>query len=569
MTASLLLIGLVTAATFLLGVYGVRIARTTSDFFVATRAVGPGWNASAIAGEYLSAASFLGIAGLVMKQGAAAMWYPFGYAAGYFILLLFVAAPLRRFGAYTLPDFAEGRFRSRGMRRLAAVNVLIIGWFYLLPQMKGAGITLELILGTPYWVGVVVVGSIVTAAVALGGMKGITYVQAFHYWVKLFAISVPAILLLALVGGGPADPFGDALPTFAEETAVEVPRDLTLNVGASIDVVADGVAQRWTVGQVDVAAGTELVFPAGGAVPTAAPAEPLDGVSWTVPIEDAGRGLGLLGAISLTIATVLGTMGLPHILVRFYTNRDAASARRTAVATLVLVGGFYFFPWTYAVIGRMWSPELYVRGETELVVLALPALLGGSLGTWMSAIVAAGAFSAFLSTSSGLLISVAGALSHDMYAELVRPEAGTARRVAYFRVSAVIGGAVAIGLGMLVRPFDINVLVGWAFAIAASAFCPLLLLGLWWRRLTRDGAAVGMAVGGLSATAAILMTMISPRSGVLGALLSQPAIVTVPLAFAVMIGISWRGRPNRHADRILLMMHAPDEVKPLMGVGNA
>ena len=185
-----------TIATILIGVYGMRVARTTSDFFVASRTVRPMWNASAISGEYLSAASFLGVAGLVMKYGVDMLWYPVGFAAGYLILLLLVAAPLRRFGAYTIPDFAEGRLDSLVVRRLATAFVLLIGWFYLLPQMKGAGVTLRAILGAPYWVGVIAVGALITANVFFGGMKGITFVQAFQYWLKVTAISLPAIVLL-------------------------------------------------------------------------------------------------------------------------------------------------------------------------------------------------------------------------------------------------------------------------------------------------------------------------------------------------------------------------------------
>ena len=152
MTASPVVLAAVaasTVATILIGAYGMRVARTTSDFFVASRTVRPMWNASAISGEYLSAASFLGVAGLVMKYGVDMLWYPVGFAAGYLVLLLLVAAPLRRFGAYTIPDFAEGRLDSLVVRRLATTFVLLIGWFYLLPQMKGAGVTLRAILGHP------------------------------------------------------------------------------------------------------------------------------------------------------------------------------------------------------------------------------------------------------------------------------------------------------------------------------------------------------------------------------------------------------------------------------------
>jgi Na+(H+)/acetate symporter ActP len=198
-----------------------------------------------------------------------------------------------------------------------------------------------------------------------------------------------------------------------------------------------------------------------------------------------------------------------------------------------------------------------VTGETEVVVLTLPRLLGGQAGSFLGGLVAAGAFSAFLSTSSGLLVSVAGALSHDLAGPIVR-RAPDSKRLNLFRLAAVLGGGVAVGLGMLVRPFEINVLVGWAFAIAASAFSPLLILGIWWPYLTKRGAAWGMAVGGTLATGAILVTMVAPQAGWAGALLAQPAIVTVPVAFLTMVLASRGGRPPRDAGEILLLMHSPD-----------
>src|SRR5881394_4161627 len=189
-------------ATIGLGIWATRFSRTASDFFVASRQVSVGWNASAISGEYLSAASFMGVAGLIMKNGYDALWYPVCYAAGYLFLLLFIAGPLRRFGAYTIPDFAEGRFDSSLFRKVAVVFVLFIGFFYTMPQMKGAGTTLAYIFpGLPYWSGVALVGAIITLNVALGGMKGITLVQAFQYWAKMFAISLPVFVLMFVYGG--------------------------------------------------------------------------------------------------------------------------------------------------------------------------------------------------------------------------------------------------------------------------------------------------------------------------------------------------------------------------------
>src|SRR6266704_2306179 len=188
-------------ATIWMGFWAAKRSKTASDFYVAGRSVSVGWNASAISGEYLSAASFMGVAGMVMSSGYDALWYPVCYACGYLFLLLFIAGPLRRFGAYTIPDFAEGRFDSPLFRKIAVVFVLFIGFFYTMPQMKGAGTTLAYIFpGLPYWAGVVLVGAVITLNVALGGMKGITLVQAVQYWAKMFAISVPIFVLMAVYG---------------------------------------------------------------------------------------------------------------------------------------------------------------------------------------------------------------------------------------------------------------------------------------------------------------------------------------------------------------------------------
>ena len=219
---------LMTTATIGLGLWATRRARTADDFFVAGRSVSVFWNASAISGEYLSAASFMGIAGLVMKNGYDALWYPACYAAGYLFLLLFIAGPLRRFGAYTIPDFAEGRFDSPGFRKVAVTFVLFIGFFYTMPQMKAAGVTMNAILDWPYWAGIAVVGVVITFNVAFGGMKGITFVQAFQYWAKMFAISAPIFVIANVFGHYPSnlESIGDspsAVPAMSGETEGQAP----------------------------------------------------------------------------------------------------------------------------------------------------------------------------------------------------------------------------------------------------------------------------------------------------------------------------------------------------------
>ncbi|MHB1928808.1 MAG: sodium:solute symporter family transporter, partial [Acidimicrobiales bacterium] len=248
-------------ATLFAGARGLRIARTSADFLVATRAVPPLLNASAISGEYLSAASFLGIASLAMSDGLGALWYAVGYLAGYLVLLAVIAAPLRRFGAYTIPDFAEGRLDSPRLRSVATGLVLLICGFYVLPQLTGAGITLQDALGTPYWVGVLVLGAIVTVAIASGGMKSITLAQALQYWVKVVALLVPAVVLLAVLRHpdlGSLRPAGSA--RFLHRTLVEVPDRETLVVAHAARVVAsgvvDGVHRRGTL---VLAAGRHIV----------------------------------------------------------------------------------------------------------------------------------------------------------------------------------------------------------------------------------------------------------------------------------------------------------------------
>ena len=248
-------------------------------------------------------------------------------------------------------------------------------------------------------------------------------------------------------------------------------------------------------------------------------------------------------------------MGLPHILVRFYTNRDGQAARRTTAFVLLLLGCFYVFPAVFAVLGRLEAPGLYTSGQTDSVVLVLPRIMAaGSLGVVLGALVAAGAFAAFLSTSSGLLISMSGALSHDIMGGGVRA----------FRFSAIAIGVVMTALGLAVLNISINVLVGWAFAIAASTFCPLLLLGIWWRRFTWIGAIGGLVLGGLASSIAVLLTMVGVgATGWPAVLLGEPAIWTVPLAFLTMIVLSLATPRAIPADvtQQLLALHLPERVR--------
>jgi len=480
-TAALVAISLVVVATVAIGSYGVRLARTTSDFLVASRTVRPGWNAAAISGEYLSAASFLGVAGLVALHGPDALWYPVGFTAGYLALLLFVAAPLRRSGAFTLPDFTEIRWRSVRLRRLSTVLVLVIVWLYLVPQLHGAGLVLREVTGLPRWVGVTAVGVVVMVNVVSGGMRSITFVQAFQYWFKLLAIALPVLCVL-----------------FADRP------------------------------------GREELF-AG---------------EWALPGGGLGGGAPVPEMYSLVLATFLGTMGLPHVLVRFYTNVDGPAARRTTVTVLGLLGVFYLFPGLGGLLAHRYV-GVPAPGESDSSLLRLPAAaLTGSAAVALGALVAAGAIAAFLSTSSGLVVAAAGVLSTDLLPG----------RVKDFRLAAVVAGLVPIGLALATTTLDISQVVGMAFAVAASTFCPLLVLGIWWRGLTVVGAAAGLVLGGgisLLAVVASVVTRAHPPG--IGWLLAQPAAITVPVAFATMVVVSLltRSRVAPGVDAVLARFHLP------------
>jgi cation/acetate symporter len=564
---------LTVAVTLWMGFRSAKTSKTASDFFVAGRSVSVGWNASAISGEYLSAASFMGVAGMVMSSGYDALWYPVCYACGYLFLLLFIAGPLRRFGAYTIPDFAEGRFDSPLFRKIAVCFVLFIGFFYTMPQMKGAGVTLAYIFpGLPYWVGVVVVGAVITLNVALGGMKGITLVQAVQYWIKLFAISVPIFVLMAVVG------------FYNTQIGANLAPGETVPAVSSVE--RKPLVEKAPQDPAWIAPFGPLTTKAVTAAANALPAEQRPAF-----LAEHQKPYSLLYTYSLIIALVCGTAGLPHILVRFYTNPDGVAAKKTTMWVMILIGVFYVFPPVFGVIGRNLLPELYsgvgAKG-TDKIVLELPTLIGakyGVVGSILSGITCAGAFAAFMSTFSGLLVSMTGALAHDVYGRMLRPQSRPAERMAAFKVAAVLIGGVAVTLGCFVEPLEINFMVGQAFAIAAASYFPLLFMSVWWRGMTMKGAATGMLTGGLCALGAAALTNLgtlaldkgpmgkifsgfAPLNGfwaqhpLLRILCEQPAIWTVPLAITLMVVVSKATSAQVPADirMKMLVLHAPEKL---------
>jgi Na+(H+)/acetate symporter ActP len=282
-----------------------------------------------------------------------------------------------------------------------------------------------------------------------------------------------------------------------------------------------------------------------------------------------GRSHPLYATYSLILALFFGTMGLPHVLVRFYTNPDGRAARRTTAVVIGLLGVFYLFPPIYGALGRIYAPDLLLTGRTDTVVLALPSrLLPGPLGDLLSSLLVAGAFAAFLSTASGLVVSVAGVMSQDLMRRhwLGPPPArrDQGRSVHTFRVATVVAVIVPLLLSLLTTKVGLADTVGLAFALAASTFCPLLVLGIWWRGLTAFGAIAGLLAGGLSASAAVTATMLAgPFDGWTGALLAQPAAWTVPLAVLTMVcgSLVTRARIPARTGRLMIRLHTPEGVE--------
>ncbi|MBO1902397.1 cation acetate symporter [Leucobacter weissii] len=484
----LIAVGLLVVATAVMGFAGVRVSRTTGDFFVASRSVRPVWNASAISGEYLSAGTFLGLAGLVLLSGSEGFWFPIGYAAGYLLVLLFVAAPLRRSGAYTIPDFVQARLRSLAARRITSIVVLVIGWLYIVPQMHGAALSLGVVAGMPRWAGAVVIAVLVAAIVAAGGMRAITAVQAMQYWIKLTALALPAIVMLIVL--------------FGADTRID-------------------------------------------------PAE-------AFPVEAGPAGTDAYATLSLLFALLLGTIGLPHVLVRFYTSPNGASARHTTVLVIVMIGLFYAASSTMGLIARVVAPEMAEAGLADTVVLALPTkVLPGLAGQLLTALIVAGAFAAFLGTASGLVVSLAGVVSQELFGGTVRG----------FRISAVLCTLVPLVWSLITIGEGLVSSVGTVFVFAASSLTPVILLGVWWSRLTARGAIAGMLVGAASCGGALIaFRIVGPDHGLWSSLLAQPGAWTIPLSALAVVVVSLLDRRRRPpSEGFLSRLQRPDPAPRGMG----
>jgi cation/acetate symporter len=581
--AIILVIGL-TLFTIGLSVFSRRFTRTTADFYLAGRKVGSFANASAISGDYLSAASFLGVAAAVYASGLDGVWYAAGFAGGFMVVVLFIASPLRRFGEYTVADFAFGRFGSSRIRLITVLAVLLTSLFYMAPQMYGAGTTWQVLVGQgifgldAYTSGVIVVALIIAFYVAVGGMKGTTMNQIFQFWWLAFAMTMVVVFAF---GNGFSYP--KALDAESQQpivntkayTAAELTTPDANGVTPYDKAAAVMSAEEMAVVDEFIASGAE------GKTPVAFSASNKLHELRDMLFREPGHRYNAFDQFSMVLALVLGTAGLPHILNRYYTNPSGKAARRSTFWVLIFIGTFYIMAPIAGLAGLGFVREFVASGgelnaatvhgllvKPDQIMPTLAEILGGQ---WLMGIVSAGAFAAMFSTVGGLLIAAASALGHDVYEKYIDKDASEAKRVAFGKIAVLAFAGVALLIGLAIPFFGLDqaypaliaMMVTWAFSVGASAFVPMLMTGIWWKGTTERGATAGMLVGLIGAIVIIFLNIMQQlgtigREGVLGFIgsLTYPVLFTFPLALLTIVIVSkLDGQLPKNVDTIWMRIH--------------
>ena len=446
----------------------------TRGFYVAGQGISPLANGAAIAADWMSAASFISMAGLISFMGSDGSVYLMGWTGGYVLLALLLAPFLRKFGKYTVPDFVGTRYYSNVARVVAAVAALFVSFTYVAGQMRGVGVVFSRFLGVEVEWGVAIGMFIVAFYAVLGGMKGITYTQVAQYCVLIFAFTLPAVAIALALTGNPVPQvaIGEVLPRL------------------------DGLQEE------------------------------LLGTAYSEPFQR----FDLLNVFCITVALMVGTAGLPHVIVRFYTVKRVRDARWSAFWALLFIAVLYttapavamfaryFILDSYATLGpegmaqlswvQNWAQTELIQSQTwtsatgpadllgtidqDIIVLATPEIAG--LSALVVGLVAAGGLAAALSTASGLLLVISSSIAHDIYGEIIRPDAPDRQRLLVGRIMILVAVLIAGYFGINPPGFVAEV-VAFAFGLAAASFFPVIVLGIFWKRCTKEGAIAGMVIG--------------------------------------------------------------------------
>ena len=620
----LAMVGLTLGISFYLG----RKAKDSAGYFAAHGQIPWFVNGVAFAGDYLSAASFLGICGMIAAYGYDGFLYSIGYLAGWVVALFVVAEPMKRLGKFTFADALNAKFNSPGIKLAAGTSTLAVSIFYLIPQMVGAGVLVQPLLGLPHWAGVVIVGAVVILIVVTAGMVSTTWVQFIKGSLLVVFSTVLTVMILArgfsvpsrdtpfgalrvvgpvdLNGGDSVESLGlgNLLPNsgswsdsplirtradsgetivwgveptedgrFVLREAQSVtklpdgkvlvnglpegapPEELMLRPVGHVSRLPNDVEKTGPLGPLEffstlqqsevILYGSQKIVEADGAVTTVYYQKPTEGhkilqpgASPTFAGIRSEKFTDKLNFLSLMLALFCGTASLPHILIRYYTVKDEAAARKSTIVGIACIGFFYVLT-LYMGLGAMTSGALDVTDSN----MAAP-LLARSISELLFAIISAIAFTTVLGTVSGLILASAGAVTHDLLESIGTVHLTDHQRVRIAKIASVFVGIIAIALGILFKELNVSYLVGWAFSVAASANLPALVMLLFWKGTTRQGIIAAVIVGMVSSLAWILLSgetfeKVYGLAAVDAPMpFSQPGIVTIPLGFATLIAVS-------------------------------
>lgn len=530
---------LIILATFALYIWIAvyNTAKQTSDFYVAGRGVPPIFNGMAIGADWMSAASFIGMAGTIMLLGYDGLAYIMGWTGGYLFLSILLAPQLRKFGRYTVPEFIGDRFNSKAALIIAAICTIIISFTYSIGQLSGSGVVIGRLFEIDAKIGTLIGVVLIAFYAAFGGMKGITWTQVAQYVILIIAYLVPVIFMSFHLTSNPLPwiSYGEILTKMGE-----LDREL-------------GISEYF--------------------------APFTNGTKWQF--------------LALMFTLMCGTAGLPHVIVRFYTVGTMKAARWSGAWALVFIGLLYFSAPAYAAFARFilmtevagkkiaelpaWTqswidtgklriadtngdgilqwPELQIAND--IVVMATPEI--ANLGVFVIGLVAAGAMAAALSTAGGLMISISSSFAHDIYYRIINPQASEQKRLLIGRISIVVATLLA-GIIALNPPGAITQIVAWAFALATGTFFPALVLGVWWKRANAKGTIAGMLVG----LAVTLIYIFSAKYGgftILGIIDTGAGIFGAVAAFATNIIVSLSTRaPSQELQDAAINLRYPEQM---------
>jgi cation/acetate symporter len=590
--------------------YFARRTRSSKGYFAAGGTIHWSVNGVAFAGDYLSAASFLGICGMIAVYGYDGFLYSIGYLAGWIVALFVVAEPMKRMGKFTFTDALDARFDSRGIKLAAAISTLVVSVCYLIPQMNGAGSLVEPLLGLPHWVGVILVGAIVIAIVSTAGMTSTTYVQFLKGGLLLIFSTVLVVFLLARgLSTTPESLTGDAGETLLyvpdQASAAELATQghvLAHSVDDLHKYVRDGEVSwwrldpegvlwraQWTSGDLVNGEPDGLLYPVGrikqlggldddgtGSASTGSvgpvsflahlthPDTRIEQWHKRTVFDEAGvkatvfypktvtgteqmkpgvkfkveTGWQKLNFVSLMLALFFGTAALPHILIRYYTVPSPACARKSTIVAIAAIGFFY-------VLTMFMGLGAAINGTVNPADNNMSApLLAMSFGGVLFAIISAIAFATVLGTVAGLIVAASGAVAHDLMDRFGRMDLSETQKVRAGKAAAFVVGIIAIVLGIVFRGVNVSFLVGWAFAVAASANLPAILMLLFWKKTTAPGIVASIIVG-IVAALGIILTGPAMFAGPYGLRaedawhpLGQPGIISIPLSFLTLVLVS-------------------------------